>query len=333
MSKVVRRVLSKPYKLSVKVAKRISNFDAILAENQYLKTHISNLEKDYSKLEKERNFGWPNGHFYSPVHSIDDLKPYEKVVSRSRAKFVKDLPGFSENAILKELGAITPYFKDFDYPMHDDGESRYYTRNVSFPALDAVVLFSMIRANKPKRIIEIGSGFTSGLMMETNERYFDNKIDITFIEPYPHLLYQRMRKGDKSKYKVIPGRVQDISIDIFKQLKRNDILFIDSTHVSKFNSDVNYELFDILPGLNRGVIIHFHDVFDGFEYPLKWLEDGWSWNEDYILRAFLMNNNGYEILLMNDYLSNHYPASLKTSYPRQDKDILNGGSLWLRKIQ
>jgi hypothetical protein len=188
----------------------------------------------------------------------------------------------------------------------------------------------MIRKNKPKRIIEIGSGFSSGLMMEVNEKYFDNKIDITFIEPYPELLYQRMRKGDKSRYKVIPNCVQDVPLDIFKQLKKDDILFIDSTHVSKFNSDVNYEIFNILPELDNGVIIHFHDIFDGFEYPLNWLRDGWAWNEDYILRAFLTNNNGYEVLLMSDYLASHYSELLRKSVP--NKDDLFGGSLWIRKL-
>lgn len=332
MNRVIRKALAKPYSLSVKMAKRVYDFDQVFAENEYLKSYVGKLESRIIKLEKDSNFGWPKGHFYSPVHSVDDLKPYEKVQTRSKEKFTKTMPAFSEKGMLKELAKVTPYFKEFNYPMYDDGKSRYYTRNVSYPALDAVVLFSMIRANKPKRIIEVGSGFTSGLMMGINEQYFDNKIDITFIEPYPQLLYERMRKGDKARNTVIAHGVQDVPLSVFKQLKENDILFIDSTHVSKFNSDVNYEIFDILPELNKGVLIHFHDVFDGFEYPLTWLKDGWSWNEDYMLRAFLMNNKEYEILLMNDYLSNRHPVPLKTSYPKQDKDILNGGSLWLRKI-
>jgi len=320
----MKKMLNKPYRLSVKVAKKITNFDQIINENQNLKLQNERLEKDY-------NFGWPKGHYYSPIHNIDDLKHYEKVRSRSLKKYAKTMPGFSEKQMLKRLNEVSPYFKDFNYPMEDDGASRFYTKNLSFPTLDAVVLFSMIRKNKPKRIIEIGSGFTSGLMMDINEKYFDNGLKITFIEPYPDLLYQRMRKGDKSKYKVISKGVQDVPLDVFKKLKKDDILFIDSTHVSKFNSDVNYELFDILPELSKGVIIHFHDVFDGFEYPLKWLSDGWSWNENYLLRAYLMNNSKYEILLMNNYIANQFPESLVSSYPKTDNNILNGGSLWLKK--
>jgi hypothetical protein len=315
----MRKILHKPYRLVVKVAKKVTNFDQVFAENEKLK-----LEGG-----EESTFGWPKGHFYSPVHSINDLGPYEEVANRAKAKFANTMPGFSEKRIVKEFNDIKPYFKDFNYPKDDDGKCRFYSKNVSLSLMDSLAIFSMIRKYRPKRIIEIGSGFSSGLMMETNEKYFNNKIDITFIEPYPYLLYQRMRKGDKSKYKVIPNGVQDVPLDIFKQLKKDDLLFIDSTHVSKFNSDVNYEIFDILPELNKGVIIHFHDILDGFEYSLNWLKMGWAWNEDYMLRAFLMNNKEYEILLMTNYLSNHYPELLKESYP--EEDVINGGALWMRK--
>jgi len=328
-------MLHKTYRLTVKVAKKITGLDQVLADYKSLKLANENLQTvnnemaDRQKvLEKDYNFGHPKGHYYSPVHSIDDLKNYKKVVNRSKSKFADTMPGFSEKRILKEFNDIKPYFKEFDYPMNDDGNRRFFSKNGSYPILDALVLHSIIRKNKPKRIIEIGSGFSSAVMMEVNEKYFDNKIDITFIEPHPQLLYQRMRKDDKLKYKVIQNGVQSVSLDVFKQLKKDDILFIDSTHVSKFNSDVNYELFDILPDLNKGVIIHFHDVFDGFEYHLDWLKMGWAWNEDYMLRAYLINNSKYEILLMNHFLENRYPELLKKAYPKNDD--LFGGSLWVK---
>jgi hypothetical protein len=333
----MKKLLHKPYRLTVKVAKKITDFDQVFAENQNLKLENNKITLDNNEkagrlksLEKDYNFGWPKGHYYSPVHSTADLKHYKKVVNRSKSKFADTIPGFSEKRILKEFNDIKPYFKDFDYPKSDDGNCRFYSENPSYPLLDALVLFSMIRKNNPKRIIEIGSGFTSGLMMEVNEKYFGNKIDITFIEPYPQLLYQRMRKGDKSRYKVIPNGVQDVPLNVFKQLKKDDILFIDSTHVSKFNSDVNYEIFDILPELNTGVIIHFHDILDSFDYPLPWLQIGWAWNEAYLLRAYLMNNNEYEILIFNQYLAVDHSELLKKSYSK--KDNLFGGSLWIRKL-
>lgn len=326
----MRKLLRKPYRVTVKVAKKITDFNQVFAENQDLKQENKEMADRLKLLEEDYSFGWPKGHYYSPVHSVDDLKHYEKVLDRSKGKFADNMPSFSEERIVKEFNDIKLFFKDFDFPKSDDGKRRFYSKNVSLSMLDSLVIFSMIRKYKPKRIIEIGSGFSSGLMMEVNEKYFDNKIDITFIEPYPQLLHQRMRKGDKSRYKVIPNGVQDVPLNTFKQLKKNDILFIDSTHVSKFNSDVNYEIFDILPELNKGVIIHFHDILDGFEYPLYWLQLGWAWNEAYMIRALLINNNEYEILLMCNYLKNHYSELLKSSYSKEDD--LNSGSLWLRKI-
>lgn len=330
-------MLHKPYKLTVKMAKKITDLDQVVTDNESLKLENENLKSVNNEitsrlkfLDKDYNFGHPKGHYYSPVHSVDDLKSYKKVAGMSKRKFADTIPGFSEKRILKEFNGIKPYFKEFDYPENDDGSRRFFSKNGSYPTFDALVLHSMIRKNTPKRIIEIGSGFSSAVMMEVNEKYFDNKIEITFIEPHTQTLYQRMFKGDKTRYKVIPKGVQGVPLDVFKQLKKDDILFIDSTHVSKFNSDVNYELFDILPELNNGVIVHFHDIFDGFEYPLEWLKIGWAWNEDYMLRAYLANNNGFEILLMNNYLSNHYQELLEKSYPGQG--TLLGGSLWVRKL-
>jgi hypothetical protein len=82
---------------------------------------------------------------------------------------------------------------------------------------------------------------------------------------------------------------------IISNLNENDILFIDSTHVSKFNSDVNCIIHNILPALSKGVYIHFHDVMYPFEYPKNWLIEGRAWNEQYILRAFLEFNTNFKL--------------------------------------
>jgi hypothetical protein len=309
---------------AVRVSKRIIKYDELVEENKSLKS----LQESQTQ---QKNWGWPNGHFYSPVHSPEDLSSYEEVVKRSKEGFKDSIPGFSEKEMIRRFKKLKSYFKDFDYPEEEDGESRFYIKNCSYPITDALILFSMIRNLKPKRIIEVGSGYTSALMMDVNERFFNNKIEITFVEPYPELLLSRMNEKDRKRYRIIPKGVQEVPVEEFSILEKGDILFIDSTHVSKFNSDVNYELFNILPNLEAGVTIHFHDVFDGFEYPLQWLKDGWAWNEDYLLRAFLNENNSYEVVMMNDYLTNRYGDLLHKSFSRVSND--NGGSLWIKKIK
>lgn len=314
--------MSRFTQLAFGVCRKVIKYDDLIQENISLKEKITSLEEQVS-------FGWPNGHFYSPVHSLEDLKYFDKVVKKSQAEFTKSIPGFSEKRMIDEFNSLKKYFREFPFPEEDDGKNRFYQKNPAISLMDGLVLYSMMRLKTPKRIIEIGSGYTSALMMDVNDRLFDGKIKITFVEPYPENLLSRMKKGDKSKYKIIKKGVQFVSTDIFKTLKKNDILFIDSTHVSKFNSDVNYELFNILPILNSGVIIHFHDILDGFEYPLYWLEKGWAWNEAYLLRAYLTGNKDYNVLLMTNYLTNRQPELLKKSYPKGD--VLNGGDLWIQK--
>ena len=125
-------------------------------------------------------------------------------------------------------------------------------------------------------------------MMDVNELFFDNRISLNFVEPYPERLYSLMSERDKQVSTVLEKPVQEIGPDFFGQLEKNDILFIDSSHVAKCGSDVNYLFFEILPALKSGVLVHFHDVFYPFEYPRDWMFSGWNWNEDYLLKAFLM---------------------------------------------
>ncbi|NQS88701.1 hypothetical protein HQ584_02790 [Patescibacteria group bacterium] len=119
-------------------------------------------------------------------------------------------------------------------------------------------------------------------------------------------------------------------MESFKQLKENDILFIDTSHVSKTGSDVNYIFFDILPNLNSGVLIHFHDIFYPFEYPKKKILDGHAFNECYILRAFLQYNTRFKIILFNTFLEHYYEDWFRQNMPLCLRN--KGGSIWLRKV-
>ena len=117
-------------------------------------------------------------------------------------------------------------------------------------------------------------------------------------------------------------------MDVFEKLNAGDILFVDSTDVSKTGSDVNYIMFEIIPILKSGVLIHFHDVFCPFEYPKEWVFQGRNWNEDYILKAFLMYNDRFEIKLFSEYLHKHH-GDVFEAMPLFYKN--HGGNLWIEK--
>jgi hypothetical protein len=188
----------------------------------------------------------------------------------------------------------------------------------------------MIRHLKPKKIIEAGSGFSSSVILDTNEKFMGSSINCIFIEPYPQRLESLLKDSDKEKVTIHKKRLQEVPMEIFQELTENDILFIDSTHVAKFNSDVNYVIHKILPILVSGVHVHFHDIFYPFEYPREWLLDGKAWNEQYILRAFLQYNKAFKIVMFNTYLESMYEPKIKNLFPLLYKNT--GGSIWLKKL-
>lgn len=133
----------------------------------------------------------------------------------------------------------------------------YYVYNGSFGEIDGDLLYSMIRHLKPKRLIEIGSGWSTKLASHAMEKN-DGDYVIDCVEPFPK---KWLTNGSIKNMKLHETTLQDADLSLFYCLEENDILFIDSTHVAKIGSDVCREFFTILPTLNKGVFIHFHDIF------------------------------------------------------------------------
>ncbi|MCM8738756.1 class I SAM-dependent methyltransferase [Azospirillum sp. A1-3] len=189
----------------------------------------------------------------------------------------------------------------------------------------------MLLNTQPKRVVEFGSGYSSCLFLDINEVFFKNKVQCTFVEPHPELLFSLINHDDQQRCQIMPCRAQDIPMSLIDNLDAGDVVFIDSTHVSKAGSDVNFHMFTTLPRLKSGVYIHFHDIFYPFEYPESWFfDENRSWNEIYMLRAFLTGNSDFEIVFFNDFMHVRHGAETEAALPMF---ILNpGGSLWLRKL-
>ena len=187
----------------------------------------------------------------------------------------------------------------------------------------------MMRRVKPKRIVEVGSGYSSCCMLDTNDAFFNGDIDIRFVEPYPQLLKSLVRPSDLETREIIEKRVQDVDIEVFTSLQENDILFVDSTHVSRVGSDVNHMFFEILPHINEGVYVHFHDIHYPFEYPEHWVYQGRWWTETYLLRAFLEFNSDFEIVYTNTFMQRFHREFFEERMPLCLKN--QGASIWLRR--
>ena len=245
----------------------------------------------------------PLGHYYSQYPNMNDVENRKDVLYQTDRE-VRDIDFNLEMqyGLLEKMKKLLPSVPEWCLESDNiDSKYRYRRDATAFTLPDAICLHLMLRILHPKKLIEVGSGWSSAVTLDTNEFYMDKALQVSFIEPYPSAL-NYILKGDESYELNICG-LQDMDLAYFEQLGKGDILFIDSTHVSKIGSDVNYLLFEILPRLKKGVYIHFHDIFYPFEYPYTWIKkEGYIWNELYILRSFLMNNEKYRMIFFFDYL-------------------------------
>jgi len=264
---------------------------------------------------------YPDGHFYSPIPSFTDIE-------RRANEYVYDGIDFNESEQLELMFALSKYYPEFSNWLRYDPDNVYYYDS------DAVCLYGMMRHFNPSKIIEIDSGHSSALMLDTSELFLHN-VEFNFIDPNTERLDSILTEEDKVKHLVIKSKVQDVDLEIFDSLQANDILFVDSSHVSKTGSDVNFVLFEILPRLADGVLIHFHDIFYLFDYPQDWVLGGRSWNEMFALRAFLQYNNSFKMILFNTYLHDTQNQWLTANMPicltKRDKAFMHSGSLWMQK--
>jgi predicted O-methyltransferase YrrM len=302
------------------------------SENQNnLRAEIDRLraELDQSNLELERYRSWvAPGHALSPIPSIEDIKQREQQIYA----VPRELPGIEMNEAgqLRLFDQLREFYAEQPFPSHKTAGRRYWFENPAYSYADAILLYCLMRHLRPRRIIEIGSGYSSCAILDVNEIFFNDSIICTFIEPEPQLLLSLIHERDQERISIVGKRLQEVDFNIFTQLESSDILFIDSSHVAKIDSDVNHIFFHILPLLQSGVFIHFHDIFYPFEYPLDWVYEGRAWNETYLLRAFLQYNQQFQIQLCNTFIDWFHKEKYFGDMPLVAKNT--GGGIWLKKV-
>jgi predicted O-methyltransferase YrrM len=289
--------------------------------------YLRRIARELAQYREAQPF--PPGHYYSPIPSRAEVRAHEQNIWSA---WPRQLPSLELNeegqvALLEEL---KQYYRDLPFGDKPKQGLRYHFENGYFSYSDAIVLYCMIRHLKPRKIIEIGSGYSSAVMLDTNDLFFSKAVSCTFIEPNPQRLLSLVKGADRDKCSIITAPLHDVGTDLFKGLSHSDILFVDSSHVAKVHSDVNLILFEILPILEEGVTIHFHDVFYPFEYPKEWVYQGKAFNEAYLLRAFLQYNKIFQIQFFNSFLTYFYRDRFLSEMPLCLKNT--GASIWLRKL-
>ena len=292
-----------------------------------LHQQVATLQQQVATLHQqvEKEGMYPAGHYHSPIPDGDDVLAYIKS-RRAPTPALLDVR-LNKECQFSLLADYFQFYKDLPFPEKQSQDYRYYYDNQWYCYTDAIFLYSFLRKHLPKRIVEIGSGFSSAVMLDTVDGFFSNRPEITFIEPYPDRLRSLLRGDDERHVKLIDRKLQEVPLELFSSLEAGDFLFIDSSHIVKCGSDLQLLMFEILPLLQPGVFVHFHDVFYPFDYPSQWLKEGWYWNENYFLRAFLAYNSEWSIYFYNTYVAFAFNDFLKDKMPLCTKD--SGGSLYI----
>jgi Methyltransferase domain len=247
-------------------------------------------------------------HYYEPFITVDDLRmPLEQE---------RDLTGINWNipGQLAFLSTLVHEQELVEMSTPAAGEFTFSFDNPAFAAGDAEFLYQVVRSKKPRMIVEIGSGQSTRMahaaIKRNGEELDGYACRHICIEPYENPWLERLGID------VIRQRVEQVNKEMFAQLDRDDLLFIDSSHVIRPQGDVVTEYLEILPMLRPGVIVHIHDVFSPRDYPAEWLFDKLLlWDEQYLLEAFLTHNDKWNVLAALNLLKHREYAALQRVCP------------------
>lgn len=295
-------------------------------EQQRAQDRLESENRDLRSEKAEWTRFSPLGHFSSPLPSRDEV-----AAAFSRGGYGPPFPAVDLNAdgqfaLLKELAT---YYPDLPFPEKATTGRRFYMANSSYGPYDACVLYGMMRHLQPRRIVEVGCGYSSAAILDLNDALFGGMLALTFVDPDLAQFRRLLLPGEGSRPILIEKPVQEVPNSVFESLEGNDILLIDSSHVSKVGSDVNHLFFRVLPALRSGVWVHIHDVTGDLEYPRHWFDEGRAWNELYILREFLMYNRTFRVMFSSALMYNEHRDFLREHMPKCAAG--GGGQLWLRK--
>lgn len=254
----------------------------------------------------------PN-HFYWPVPDLRFLQRRSWPEPIVPAEVDLNLPRQLE--FLQRT--LSRFLHECSFPQAPTAVSHaYHYNNGLFEAVDAEIAYCLVRHFKPRRVVEVGGGYTTRLLAAAlleNRRWGARPCELITIEPFPDELLVR---GFPGLSMLIVDRVQEVPLSLFASLNENDILLIDSSHVVNVGSDVCYEILNILPALQKGVVVQFHDIFLPCDYPeAAVIENLCFWTEQYLLQAFLTFNREFEVLWASSAMQCFHPEVLDAAFP------------------
>lgn len=278
--------------------------------------HLLFLAKSNPHLSDRWGYHIRPIHYYEPIPDFRSITAEQ--IKRRRAFAAIDFRWEAQSSLVNGLSTYRDELTELEFDFN----------NGFFSGFDAAVYYALVRHLKPRRIIEIGGGYSTRIADQALKA--NQQGTLTCIEPYPE---ERLLRADL-KVEMITKRVEEIDVDFFTCLKANDILFIDSSHTVKFGSDVCYEFLEILPRLAQGVWVHVHDVFFPHDYPAEWLiEQRLALNEQYLLQAFLTFNSTFSVQLANYWLCLDHLSDAARLWPNVLSPDHRSSSFWMSRVE
>lgn len=269
-------------------------------------------------------------HFYDPI-------PNTKMMDRTYRDGPRSCVGIDfgfDGAEQVLLDVLEKWGREFFDAVQVYGyrEDNYYFRGV-----DAISLYSLMREIKPEHILEVGQGFSTRIILAAlgkNHKDTGKTARLVSIDPYNRL---DLGNGgmDGVVLENIRTDVRNARLSLFSDLVASDLLFVDSSHVHKFGSDVEWLFEEVYTRVPRGVYIHVHDIFSPYNYPLRWyVKRKQFWNEQFHLENFLRFNESFQVYVPLQYLVRQ-SARLGRQCERLSrcqKLRFEGSSLYLRRV-
>lgn len=229
--------------------------------------------------------------------------------------------------LLRKWGKeYSSYFKEIrnDPSINTQFMGEEYLHNSFYPTPDAEIYLSMILDNKPKMILEVGSGFSTLIARRAIDFVNLNTI-IEIIDPSPRTSITKAAHNYRYDY------VENIPLDKFN-LESNSILFIDSSHICRSSGDLPFLYCQLIPTLPSGTIIHVHDVYIPYDYPS--ICQKWLYSENYLLHALLCYSSKFKILFSSHYMSRNHPDEMQKaiSHIVASNNRFYGGSIWFEVL-
>ncbi len=280
--------------------------------------------------------------FHFIKHGYEAPIPDELELNEAFGKDMTQLVGIEINDknVLSLLEDVFPCYLDefrktFKMYRSSSNPMEICVVNGTFMAVDAHIYWCFIRHYKPSRIIEIGAGNSTLLAARASIHNYDSdqrKTEVIAIDPSPPSAF---RKDIPGLSQLLINKVQNVDINLITSLAPGDILFIDSSHVLRSGNDVHLEICELLPRLQSGVLVHFHDISLPKPYPYIYFKTRHYYNEQYLLQAFLMFNTKYEVIWPSNYMMVKYPERMAAMFPeynvmRQTYKCAEAGSFWMR---